>query len=182
LVFSRISKKKFFKEQKALKKLFLGFRVLLFEREKREKRERKREAKKLSSFFTRLYKKKTFRQNEKPFENSFLLIKMRKMRKVFCATQNAHVFFFRFVVWFDCVVLLLLGNLFLNNRKTTEEKKKKRFRHHHHHHHHEEDEERERERERGKEEEEDVLLRLFFSERVRHIGVVFVSRVDDSSK
>ena len=57
LVFSRISKKKFFKEQKALKKLFLGFRVLLFEREKRE---RKREAKKLSSFFTRLYKKKDF--------------------------------------------------------------------------------------------------------------------------
>ena len=57
LVFSRISKKKFFKEQKALKKLFLGFRVLLFEREKREK---KRGKKTLFFFHTTLQKKRLF--------------------------------------------------------------------------------------------------------------------------
>ena len=55
--------KKIFKEQKALKKLFLGFRVLLFERDKREREREKREkkrGKKKTSFFTRLYKKKDF--------------------------------------------------------------------------------------------------------------------------
>jgi len=52
LVFSRISKKKFFKEQKALKKLFLGFYYL------REKREREKERQKNSLLFSHNFTKK----------------------------------------------------------------------------------------------------------------------------
>ena len=109
--------------------------------------------------------KRLEKEREVSFDNPLL---RERMRNIFVATKNAHVFASSSSFGFGCT------NLFQKSkeRKKTPPQRRRRRR---------EREREKRERERGKEEEEEEedVLRLFvffFSEFLR--GVVFVSRVE----